>query len=57
MKKKKKDVVLNIRIDSELKDKLFIYCFNNNISISRFIRLFLNNYLDSYFEGLDYENR
>lgn len=51
MKKKKKSEILNLRIDEDLKRKLFIYCFNNNISISRFIRLILNDYLDNYFEG------
>lgn len=56
MKKNKKDSVLHIRINSDLKDKLYIYCFNNNITISRFICLFLNDFLDSYFEGLDYED-
>lgn len=56
MKKNKKDSVLNIRINSDLKKKLYLYCFNNNITISRFICLFLNDFLDSYFEGVDYEN-
>ncbi len=56
MKKKKKDCVLNIRIDSDLKKKLYLYCFNNNITISRFICLFLNDFLESYFEGVDYED-
>ena len=51
MKKKKKDVILNIRLDEDLKHKLFMYCFNNNISISRFVRLILNDFLDNYFEG------
>lgn len=56
MKKNKKDSVLNIRIDSALKKKLYLYCFNNNITISRFICLFLNDFLDNYFEDIDYEN-
>lgn len=56
MKKNKKDSILHIRINSDLKNKLYIYCFNNNISISRFITLFLNNFLDSYFEDLQHEN-
>lgn len=56
MKKNKKDSILHIRINSDLKNKLYIYCFNNNISISRFIILFLNDFLDSYFEDLEHEN-
>lgn len=56
MKKNKKDSVLHIRINSDLKNKLYIYCFNNNITISKFIVLFLNSFLDSYFEGLQDEN-
>ena len=56
MKKNKKDYILHIRINSDLKNKLYIYCFNNNISISRFITLFLKDFLDSYFEDMNYEN-
>lgn len=57
MKKKKKDVILNIRLDDELKQKLFLYCFNNNISISRFVRLILSDFLDEYYQnGGIYEN-
>ena len=56
MKKNKKDSILHIRINSDLKNKLYIYCFNNNISISRFIILFLNDFLDNYFEDMNYEN-
>lgn len=56
MKKNKKDSILHIRINSDLKNKLYLYCFNNNISISRFITLFLNNFLDSYFEDFSHEN-
>lgn len=57
MKKKKKDVILNIRLDEELKQKLFLYCFNNNISISRFVRLILIDFLDEYYQnGGIYEN-
>lgn len=56
MKKDKKDTVINIRISSDLKNKLYIYCFNNNISISRFITIFLNDFLESYFEDLNHEN-
>ena len=56
MKKNKKDSILHIRINSDLKNKLYIYCFNNNITVSRFIILFLNDFLENYFEGLHYEN-
>ena len=56
MKKNKKDSILHIRINSDLKNKLYIYCFNKNISISRFITLFLKDFLDSYFEDMNYEN-
>nr|DAU21669.1 MAG TPA: hypothetical protein [Inoviridae sp.] len=56
MKKNKKDSILHIRINSDLKNKLYIYCLNNNITISRFIVLFLNDFLDNYFEDMNYEN-
>lgn len=56
MKKEKKDSILHIRINSQLKNKLTLYCYINNISVSKFIILFLNDFLENYFEGMLYED-
>ena len=56
MKKNKKDSVLHIRINSQLKNKLTLYCYINNISVSKFITLFLSDFLENYFEGMLYED-
>lgn len=52
MKDKKKDNLLLVRLSDDMKIRLSIYCLENDITISKFIRLLIDN----FFRGIDNEN-
>ncbi len=45
MKKNKKTRDLHFRIEDELYEKVFFYCASNGITISKFVRLLMINFL------------
>ena len=52
MKDKKKDNLLLVRLSEDMKIKVSLYCFENGITISKFIRLLIDN----FFRSIDNEN-